>query len=116
MIWRLLSKATVLAIAGAVLGAGVSLAETCTGPTTVDLITGASASDVLGVIEYEVIADSVVGVGASVAATKRIWGGVVADRWMVVPSGSECAETPVTGVGDRPTSKPAPSPRSSASR
>ena len=34
-------------------------------------------------------------------STKRIWGGVVAERWMVVPSGSECAETPATGIGER---------------
>jgi hypothetical protein len=83
------------------LGASGSLAQTCPGPTTVDLITGASASDVVGVVEYEVIAGNVAGFGSSVGATKRIWGGVVADRWMVVPSGSECAETPVTEVGDR---------------
>ena len=83
------------------LGAAAPLAQACPGPTTVDLITGASASDVLGVVEYEVIAESMVGTGASVGATKRIWGGVVADRWMVVPSGPECADTPATGLGDR---------------
>ncbi len=90
----MLLAATVLSVAAG------QVAQTCPGPITVDLITGASASDVLGVVEYEVIAESIVGIGASVGATKRIWGGVVADRWMVVPSGSECAETPVTGLGD----------------
>jgi len=81
-------------------GAAFQLAQSCPAPTTVDLITGASASDVLGVVEYEIIAESLVGSGASVGATKRIWGGVVADRWMVVPSGSGCAETPATGMGE----------------
>ena len=78
-----------------------ALAQTCPEPFTVDLITGASASDVIGVVEYEVIAESTSGFGASVGATRRIWGGVVAERWMVVPSGPECLETPVAGLGER---------------
>lgn len=82
------------------MGASAPLAQSCPAPMTVDLITGASASDVLGVVEYEVIAENIVGFGASVGATKRLWGDVVADRWMVVPSGSRCAETPATGLGD----------------
>lgn len=55
----------------------------------------------VGVVEYEVIAESTVLTGASVGATRRIWGGVIADRWMVVPSESGCAATPVAGIGDR---------------
>jgi hypothetical protein len=97
---RLTALATVVAAAVLSTGASVQLAQSCPAPTTVDLITGASASDVLGVVEYEIIAESLVGSGASVGATKRIWGGVVADRWMVVPSGSGCAETPATGLGE----------------
>jgi hypothetical protein len=97
----LLTRAIVLAVAAVVLMASVPLAEACEEPATVDLITGGSASDVLGVVEYEVIAESLVGPGASVGATKRIWGGIVADRWMVVPSASRCSETPATGLGDR---------------
>ena len=91
----------VLLVASALSGVSAPLAQSCPDVATVDLITGASASDVLGVVEYEVIAESVVGAGASVGATRHIWGGVVADRWMVVPSGSACAETPVTARGDR---------------
>lgn len=79
----------------------VALAQACPEPVTVDLITGASASDVVGVVEYEVIAESRSGFGASVGATRRIWGAVVAERWMVVPSGPECPETPVAGLGER---------------
>ena len=93
--------ATVLVVATFSMGASDGLAQSCPDPSTVDLITGASGSDVLGVVEYEVIAESTVGIGASVAATRRIWGGVATERWMVVPSGSECAETPTTGVGER---------------
>ena len=78
-----------------------ALAQTCAEPVTVDLITGASASDVVGVVEYEVIAESTAGFGASVGATRRIWGGVVAERWMVVPSGPACPDTPAAGLGER---------------
>jgi hypothetical protein len=101
MITHSTPKMVALAVAAVVLGAWAPLAQTCPEPTTVDLITGASASNVLGVVEYEVIAESIVGFGASVGATSRIWGGVVAERWMVVPSGAECAETPATRLGDR---------------
>lgn len=99
MVWRRLSTTAALALATLLLGASVSLAQSCPGPTTVDLVTGASASDVVGVVEYEVIAENIAGFGTSVGATKRIWGGVVADRWMVIPIGSDCPETPVTGLG-----------------
>jgi hypothetical protein len=93
--------AIVLTVAALSMGASTPLAQPCPTPATVDLITGASASDVLGVVEYEVIAESIVGLGSSVGATKRIWGGVVAERWMVVPSGPDCAETPATSLGER---------------
>lgn len=97
---RLLAWPALLVVAALSMGASTQMAQSCPAPVTVDLITGASASDVLGVVEYEVIAESIVGLGASVGATKRLWGDVVADRWMVVPSGSRCAETPASGLGD----------------
>lgn len=94
-------RAVVWMIVAVVSTTSVALAQGCPEPVTVDLITGASASDVHGVVEYEVIAESAIGSGASVGATRRIWGGVIADRWMVVPSGPECAETPTNELGDR---------------
>lgn len=94
-------RAVVLVIVAVVSTTSVALAQGCPEPVTVDLITGASASDVHGVVEYEVIAESAVVSGVSVGATRRIWGGVIADRWMVVPSGPECAQTPVSELGDR---------------
>ncbi len=86
-----------------VVSSAAAQAETlpCEPPTTVDLITAASASDVLGVVEYEVIAENGSSIGRSVGATRRIWGGVVAERWMLTPSRSDCPSTPVSGVGDR---------------
>lgn len=99
--WRPISRTTALVVGTVLLVGSIPLARECAGSTAVDLITGASASDVVGVVEYEVIAESSMISGASVGATRRIWGGVVVDRWMVVPSDSECAETPVAGLGDR---------------
>lgn len=87
-------------IGGVLLGGSPALAQSCDAPSTVDLITGASASDVVGVVEFEVIAENTAGFGASVGATKRIWGGALAERWMVVPSGGDCLETPVSGMGE----------------
>ncbi len=97
---RVFSKAAVIGAGLVLLGGSVALAQSCSPPTTVDLITGASASDVMGVVEYEVIAENTTGFGASVGATRRIWGGVVAERWMVVPSASACPQTPVARLGD----------------
>jgi hypothetical protein len=93
--------ATLFWISVAMSGGSVALAQSCAAPPSVDLITGASASDVEGVVEYEVIAESTAVVGASVGATRRIWGGVIAERWMVVRSGSGCPQTPVSGLGER---------------
>jgi hypothetical protein len=76
-------------------------ALSCEPPTTVDLITAASASDVNGVVEYEVIAENGSSFGRSVGASRRIWGGVVAERWMVTPSRSDCPSTPVAALGER---------------
>ena len=67
----------------------------------VDLVTAASRSDVRGVVEYEVIAENPTGFGKSVAATRRIWGGVTADRWIVTASRSDCPITPGRAAGDR---------------
>lgn len=76
-------------------------ALSCVPPATVDLITAASASDVVGVVEYEVIAENGSSFGKSVGASRRIWGGVVAARWMVTSSRSDCPSTPAAGLGDR---------------
>lgn len=88
--------------AAMLVGSGIGLgAQDCEPPATVDLITGASRSQVRAVVEYEVIAENPSGIGKSVAATRRIWGDVVVDRWTVTPAGSDCSTTPTRALGDR---------------
>lgn len=81
--------------------ASTTMALSCEPLPTVDLVTGASASNVQGVVEYEVIAENSSGIGKSVGATRRIWGDVVVDRWMVTASRSNCPTTPTATAGAR---------------
>jgi hypothetical protein len=95
-----LTRVLVLGTVALLLAAGAApLAQSCEPPTTVDLITGASTSGVIGVVEYEVIAENASSIGKSVAASRRIWGGVVADRWIVTAARSDCPTTPVSELG-----------------
>lgn len=74
-------------------------AQSCEPPATVDLITGASSTGVVGVVEYQVIAKNSLAFGKSVGASRRIWGDVQADRWQVTESNSGCPTTPTDSLG-----------------
>ena len=68
---------------------GAEAAAAAADPCEVDevgLLAGASRPSVVGVVEYEVIASGVVSADVVVGAARRIWGDVLVDRWVVVPS------------------------------
>ena len=73
----------------------------CNEIATADLITAASRSDVRGIAEYEIIAENPFSVGKSVAASRRIWGDVTIDRWIVTGSKGRCPTTPSSELGER---------------
>lgn len=75
--------------------------DDCIEVATTDLITTASRSDVRGIAEYEIIAENQFSTGKSVAATRRIWGNVSVDRWIVTASKGRCATTPSSELGER---------------
>ena len=73
----------------------------CNEIAAADLITAASRSDVRGIAEYEIIAENPFSVGKSVAASRRIWGNVTIDRWIVTASKGRCPTTPASELGER---------------
>lgn len=66
--------------------------ETCEPVDTVNVLAGVSRSEIIGVVEFEVIGTGVVSTSSIVGATRRIWGDVLVERW-VAPSEHQVACT-----------------------
>lgn len=93
--------AVLLALSALAAPAEGAEAGECIEVATADLITAASRSDVRGIAEYEIIAENRFSIGKSVAASRRIWGDVTIDRWIVTASNGRCPSTPTSELGER---------------